>query len=286
MIETPLTHHDVYINGVRLHIVEAGDADATPVILLHGFPEFWYGWHNQIDALVNAGFRLIIPDQRGYNLSDKPDEVAAYSLDVLSDDIVGLIDYAGQERGLVVGHDWGGGAAWWAANRYPERIAKLTVLNIPHHAAFNRAVKQDPEQQRKSLYMAFFQLPVLPEIVTSVFDGGLLARWAFRDSAAFTEADLQKYRTAWKQPGARQGMLNWYRAVRKTPPQSLPSPRITVPTTLIWGMQDPVMKTDLAHKSIELCDDGHLHLIDHASHWVQHEAAGEVNRVLIDWLRD
>lgn len=286
MIRTPLEHENIATNGIRLHVVIAGPEDGTPVILLHGFPEFWYAWRNQIDALADAGFRLYMPDQRGYNLSDKPRAITDYSLDVLADDIIGLLDHIGVEKGFVVGHDWGGGAAWWLANRTPERIAKLTVLNIPHHAAFSRALRNDEEQRRRSRYMAYFQLPIIPEISVRAFNWRLLAGWAFGGSDAFTAEDLKQYKQAWAQPGAITGMLNWYRAVRKAPPKRLDSPRITVPTTLIWGKRDHVMKPELAEKSIELCDEGHLYYIDDATHWVQHEAADEVNQVMIDWLRN
>ena len=286
MIRTPLEHENIATNGIRLHVVIAGPEDGTPVILLHGFPEFWYAWRNQIDALADAGFRLYMPDQRGYNLSDKPRAITDYSLDLLADDIIGLLDHIGVEKGFVVGHDWGGGAAWWLANRTPERIAKLTLLNIPHHAAFSRALRNDKEQRRRSRYMAYFQLPIIPEISVRAFNWRLLAGWAFGESQAFTAEDLEQYKQAWAQPGAITGMLNWYRAVRKAPPKRLDTPRITVPTTLIWGKRDHVMKPELAEKSIELCDEGHLHYIDEATHWVQHEAADEVNQVLIDWLRN
>lgn len=284
MINTPLDHTYIEINGIRLHVVQAGPADGPPLILLHGFPEYWYSWRHQIDPLANAGFRLYMPDQRGYNLSDKPKDIAAYSLDVLADDIIGLIDHIGVERAYIIGHDWGGGAAWWLANRSPERIAKLTVLNIPHHAAFSRAVRNDPEQRRKSRYMAYFQLPILPEISVRAFDWRLLAGWAFNSSDAFTDEDLQQYKQAWAQPGAITGMINWYRAVRKAPPKRLKNPQITVPTTLIWGKQDHVMKPDLAQHSVELCDEGYLHYIDDASHWVQHDAPNQVNQIILSWL--
>jgi len=272
-------------NGIHLHVVQTGREDGIPVILLHGFPEFWYGWRNQIDALVEAGFRLYIPDQRGYNLSDKPPEIAAYNLDVLAADIVGLIDHIGVKKIRLVGHDWGGGAAWWLANKYPERLEKLTVLNIPHHAAFSRALRDNPVQKRKSWYMAFFQLPKIPELLIRLGNGSLFAKWAFKDSPGFTAEDIQLYKQAWAQPDAITGMLNWYRAVRKTRPARLASPRIQVPTLLIWGKRDAVFEPEIAQKSIELCDDGCLAYIDHATHWVHHDAAEEVNRLLIEWLK-
>ena len=117
-------HHDVNTNGIRLHVVQAGPQNGPLVILLHGFPEFWYGWRHQISYLANAGYRVWVPDQRGYNLSDKPKGIAAYNLDHLANDIIGLIDAAGQQKVFLVGHDWGAAVTWWVANKYPERLER------------------------------------------------------------------------------------------------------------------------------------------------------------------
>lgn len=283
MIKTPLEHTSIETNGIRLHVVQAGPADGKPVIMLHGFPEFWYGWRNQIDPLVNAGFRLIIPDQRGYNLSEKPKQVAAYTLDAVSDDLIGLIDHLGLEKSVVVGHDWGGAAAWWAASKYPDRIERLAVLNVPHHAALRAAIREDPKQRRRLLYMLFFQLPVLPELLIKPGRGYLLAKLLSASSSAITPEDIEQYRQAWSQPGAITAMLNWYRAARRArPPDSAP---ITMPTLIIWGKHDVAFRSYLAEKSLELCENGHLKLIDEVGHWVQHEAAETVNTHLIDWLQ-
>lgn len=284
MILTPLEHQAIRVNGVRLHVVKAGPEDGKPVILLHGFPEFWYGWRYQIDALAGAGLRLYIPDQRGYNLSEKPKGVAAYNLDMTAGDIIGLIDHIGVEKALVVGHDWGGAAAWWAATRHADRLEKLAVLNIPHHKVFRRAVQENPEQRRKVRYMAFFQLPFIPEQMLRRNNWKLLAETAFGGNPAFSEEDVDHYREAWSQPGGMTAMLNWYRAVRRARPQSMGDERVRVPTLMIWGKKDRVLTPEMAQPSIDLCDDGRLVFIDEASHWVQHEAAAQVNQLLIDWL--
>lgn len=285
MIRTPLENSFIHINGLTLHVIQAGPEDGQPVILLHGFPEFWYGWRNQIDALTREGFRLYIPDQRGYNLSDKPKEIEAYSLDVLADDIIGLIDHIGLEKAVIVGHDWGGAAAWWTANKFPERLAKLAVLNIPHHAAFSQALREQPAQRRRSWYMAFFGMATLPELIIRRANWWPLRRWAFGGSKAFTDDDIRMYTKAWSEPHAMTSMLNWYRAIQQAPPERLAGPRIAVETLLIWGEKDPVFKKELAQTSIDLCNDGQLIYIEDASHWVQHEAADEVNELLIDFLR-
>src|SRR3954463_14227547 len=161
--ETEIRHRTIATNGVHLHVVEAGPEGGPLVILLHGFPEFWYGWRRQIEPLAAAGFRVLAPDQRGYNLSDKPRKISAYNLDLLARDVVGLIEEAGAGKARVVGHDWGGAVAWWLGVKHPERLAKLALLNIPHPLGMRRALRRSSEQRRKSSYMFSFQLPWLPE---------------------------------------------------------------------------------------------------------------------------
>ena len=148
MIPQGLEHHTAKADGVRLHYVAAGEG--RPVILLHGFPEFWYGWRSQIGPLVDSGFRVTAPDQRGYNTSDKPREISAYNLDILADDVAALMESIGVERAAIVGHDWGGIVAWWVAARHPERVERLAVLNAPHPIAFQRYIKTSLRQLLKS----------------------------------------------------------------------------------------------------------------------------------------
>lgn len=285
-MQTPIIHLTEQINGIEMHIARAGNPQNTPLILLHGFPEFWYGWRHQVDALVDAGFCLYMPDQRGYNLTEKPKLVSDYSLDILADDLFALMDFSGVEKGRVIAHDWGGGVAWWAANRQPERFERLAVLNIAHHRVFSKAVRSDPEQRRKSWYMQFFQLNTLPEILVRAGNWYALIWWAFGKSRdAFPKETLRAYKKAWSQPGAMHSMINWYRAVRRNPPTRLSSPQIHVKTLLIWGMRDHTMSHTMAQPSIDLCDDGQVIFIEHASHWVQHEAAEEVNQHLIAFFK-
>lgn len=280
-------HRFVQTNNVTLHVVEAGPADGPLLIFLHGFPEFYYGWRRQIPFFAAAGFRVWAPDQRGYNLSDKPEELAAYNLDELACDVVGLIDAAGARQAMLVGHDWGGAVAWWTANRHPERLSKLAVLNAPHHAVMARTVRAEPSQRRKSWYMLYFQLPWLPEATMRANNWSALAA-TLRDTSrmnTFTAADLDAYRRAWAQPGAFTAMVNWYRAVARVPPQRAASPRITVPTLLLWGKQDRFFDWDIARPSVEMCDDGRLVFFPEATHWLQHEEAPRVNQHLLDFLR-
>src|SRR5512138_809597 len=154
-----LEHSTIKTNGIQLHVVQAGPKNGIPVLLLHGFPEFWYGWRKQIPALAEAGCRVIVPDQRGYNLSDRPKGIRAYRVDELVADVVGLIDALEYERVNVVGHDWGALVAWMLAIRHPERLHRLGIVNVPHPAVIRHFLRRDPEQMMRSWYAAFFQLP-------------------------------------------------------------------------------------------------------------------------------
>src|SRR5687767_13403832 len=165
-----LEHSIIETNGVRLHVVQAGPKSGTPVILLHGFPEFWYGWRKQIPALTEAGCRVIVPDQRGYNLSDKPKGIKNYHIDELTNDILILIDALDYEKVNLVGHNWGGIVAWVLAYKHPEKLHRLGILNAPHPAVMRRFLLRDLEQMRRSLYAFFFQLPWLPEALMRAGD--------------------------------------------------------------------------------------------------------------------
>ena len=278
----------MYTNGINLHVVMAGPSDGPLVLLLHGFPEFWYGWRRQIPALAAAGYHVWAPDQRGYNRSDKPAGVGAYDIETLAQDIVGLIEASGREQVYLIGHDWGAAVAWWVAGKYPERVKKLAILNVPHPTVMQRTVWEDPEQRKKSWYIFFFQLPWLPE--KSLSDNGYTnAIRAIKGSSrrgTFGDDDIAAYRQAWSQPGALTGMLNWYRAVARNQGTGVSLGRIRVPTLMIWGANDIALSRSMAQPSIDLCDDGRLVFLEEASHWVQHEEPETVNRLLLEFLGD
>lgn len=285
-MDIDLRHRTIPTNGIHLHAVEAGPEDGRLVILLHGFPEFWYGWRKQIGPLAAAGFRVLVPDQRGYNLSDRPRGVRPYNLDDLALDVIGLIGGAGRDRACVVGHDWGGAVGWWMGMKFPDRLERLALLNMPHMGVIRRAILRNPEQRRRSSYLFFYQLPRLPERALSRDDWKLLAKALQRTSrpGTFSAEDLARYREAWSRPGAITGMLNWYRAGLRTRPRPPKSPRVSVPTLLIWGEKDRALLRELAQPSIDRCDDGRLIFLEEATHWVQHEEPETVNRLLIDFL--
>jgi pimeloyl-ACP methyl ester carboxylesterase len=280
-----LSHRTLRVNDVDLHVAEAGPADGPLVILLHGFPEFWFGWRELIGPLAAAGYHVIAPDQRGYNLSGKPAGVDAYRLDVLAQDVLALADACGAPSFRLVGHDWGASVAWWVATTAPQRLSRLAVLNAPHPAIWRQAMTEDPVQRKKSQYVQLIRLPWLPEQLMRASDFKALAQ-AFASSIrpeAFGAEALAAYRAAWAKPGALTAMLNWYRALFR---QALPVPpkaSLPTPTLVIWGDQDAYADPALAEASAALCADARvLHLA--ASHWVAHDRPGEVRDALLAFL--
>ena len=279
-------------NNINLHVMTDGPENGTAVILLHGFPEFHYGWKNQIPALVEAGFRVIVPDQRGYNLSDKPKGVSAYDVDILAKDIVGLFDHFGIQKAKLVGHDWGAVVAWTVALNHPERLEKLAILNVPHPDVMVDFVLNNPAQRKKSWYIYFFQIPIYVEWILSKNNFEYLARMLTRSGRknTFTEADVVEYKKAWSQKGALTGMLNWYRAamrrgLRSAFSKKIPARRVHVPTLMLWGRRDVALSSEMAQPSIDLCDEGALTFFDKSTHWVQHDASEEVNQNLIEFMK-
>ncbi len=274
-------------NGIHLHAAEAGPADAPLVLLLHGFPEFWYSWRNQIAPLAARGFHVVAPDLRGYNLSDKPEGVAAYDLDHLAADIAGLVGHFGRDSFSVAGHDWGAAVAWWLAGAHPQRVDRLAILNAPHPAVWLDAMRNDPVQKRKSSYVRFFQLPRVPEFLLRLGGYRALAK-GFRDSTradAFTADDLDRYREAWSQPGALTATINYYRAAWRKQVRPPSEYRVTARTLMIWGMRDAYAAANLAESSASLCADCRIEYLDQATHWVQHDEPERVTALLADFFR-
>jgi len=278
----------VEVGGLRLHYVQAGPADGTPVILLHGFPEFWYSWRYQLPALAAAGYRAIAPDQRGYNLSGKQ---GPYDIETLTDDIAHLQDALGLTSSHIVGHDWGGAVAWAFAARYPGRTRRLAVLNAPHLNAYQDAALRHPTQLLKSWYILFFQLPHLPEWVLRQHDYYPLERGLARvDPTHMTPADSARYKQSWRQPGALSAMLGWYRAMgrhaaRQPRLPRLPRLDIGVPTALIWGLDDPYLDRACNATLHRYVSDLRIHYLPGAGHWVQMNCPDETNHLLLDFLR-
>jgi len=285
-VPSPLENVTFHNGPIELHAVAAGPLDGPVVLLLHGFPEFWYSWRNQIEPLAAAGFRVIVPDQRGYNTSSKPGGASSYALSHLISDVLAIADHLGQARIFLAGHDWGAAVAWSVALLHPQRVAKLAILNVPHPSVMRRYLKTNRHQLRRSWYMFFFQLPWLPEAAFSAFNFRLGVRSLVRSSRpdTFSPEDLVLYRTAWSQPGALTAMINWYRAAFRYR-SKFPDSTVHVPTRILWGERDAFLLPEMAHDSLRYCDTAELYTFANASHWLQHEEPARVSELLIDFFR-
>lgn len=284
---------------VRLHYVSQGPEDGELMILLHGFPEFWYSWRHQIPVMAEAGYRVVAPDMRGYNESDKPKGVKRYAIERLTADVMALIRHFGRESAVIVAHDWGGGVAWQFALQYPDATDRLIVMNAPHPAAFARELgtgkRPNLRQLRRSWYMFFFQIPWLPEFVL-LRNPARFIESAFRGRAirkdAFSDDDIAAYTEAVSKPGALSAGINYYRAALRGTllnPFSKPPPLeeliIRVPTLLIWGEQDHALGIELTQDLDAYFEAPfEIHYVPDTSHWVQQEQPEDCCDATLDFL--
>lgn len=278
-VTADLQHRFAEINGIRMHYVEAGTGET--VLFVHGFPENWYSWRHQLDAFA-GDYHVVAPDMRGYN---ETEQRGPYDTETLQDDLIGLIDHLGVERVHLVGHDWGAAIAWLFAMNHGDRLLSLTICNVPHPAIAQEMLKS-PRQLLRSWYMFFFQVPWLPEAALSAKDYQLLARGIIRDCrpGTFSREDIQFYLDSWRDHGLRGG-INWYRALfRNRKPLPDPVPIITAPTLMLWGRNDRYLGEELTENTDAYVADLDIHLLPGISHWVQQEAAGEVNRLLAEHI--
>ena len=267
------------VGDVRLHYVEAGDGPL--IVLLHGFPEFWYGWRLQIAPLAAAGFRVVAPDTRGYNLSSKPDGIAAYSADKLAEDIRGLIRERGAESAFVVGHDWGGTIAWVLAMNHPEVVDRLAILDAAHPRRFNKGLR-NPRQAARTWYLFYFQLPGLPEHHLRAGNWKFLKHFLRDARPPYTQEELDRYVEAWSLPGAATAMINYYRGATRYSPQIR---TVTAPTLVIWGQRDRYLGPDLAEpERDDVPNLDRVERLPEASHWVHHDEAERVTQLLVDFF--
>jgi pimeloyl-ACP methyl ester carboxylesterase len=282
-----LVHRYADLGDVRLHYVEAGEGPL--VLLLHGFPQFWYQWRHQVPALVEAGFRVVAPDMRGYNLSEKPPGVRAYRVELLARDVERLILACGERTADVVGHDWGATVAWIAAMRHPGRVGRLAILNGPHPARLLDGLLS-PMQLLRSSYAFFFQIPRLPEEVIRAGDFVLLRSVFRRDPVrpgALIAEDIERYIEAIARPGALTASLNYYRVLLRHPGEARALlRRVEAPVLVIWGERDRFLGRRLAEPS-RLWVPGLLGVkrLPDASHWVAEDRPLKVNSLLLDFLR-
>lgn len=271
---------------IRLHLVLSGPPTGQPILLLHGFPEFWGGWRHQIMALAAKGYRVITPDQRGYNLSSAPKEIAAYGLNQLSQDVISILDHYKIEQIKLVGHDWGAAVAWTVASQYPERIEKLAILNVPHPAVMMRTLRKSPRQMLKSWYIGFFQISGLADWLMSRnnFSGAIAMLKASGKPSTFSESDLDEYRKAYANAGGLTGMINWYRALMRFRPAMPRNVRLKMPVLILWGKKDIALSLQMAEDSLKLCENGNLVTFENATHWVQHDEALAVTQNLLQFF--
>ncbi|WP_419181197.1 alpha/beta fold hydrolase [Haloarcula pelagica] len=270
------------VNDVELHVVTAGDPDAPLVVLLHGHPDFWYGWRDQIRPLVDAGFRVVVPDQRGCNLSDAPDGIDAYRLSELVADVADLIDSEGRESAHVVGHDFGGFVAWNLALRRPSLVDRLGILNVPHPTVYRETLRSSPRQLLRSWYVWFYQLPKLPEwlLARNGMDNMVDSLELTSNPETFDQGTIDRYRAAWEHTGIRP-RIHWYRGFRRS--ERPPRTSVTQPTLLCWGEDDVALVSSMAERSMEYCATGRVRTFPDASHWVHHERDA-VTDALLDHL--
>ncbi|MET0151439.1 MAG: alpha/beta hydrolase [Candidatus Binatia bacterium] len=288
-MEDPWKHEFVEANGIRIHCVTAGSG--ALVLLLHGFPQFWYAWRHQIPALASR-FKVVAPDLRGYNDTEKPRRVADYRTGVLAADVAGIVRAFGRENAHLVGHDWGGGVAWITALQRADVVNKLAILNCPHPMLFVKALRSNFRQLGRSWYMFFFQVPALPELVFRLLPRHMVER-TFRGMAVrketFTDEDLRRYREALEKPGALTAAINYYRAtfrnfsamreIERAPKQ------IGSPTLVIWAENDVALGKELTYGMEPLFRGSfRIEYVSNCSHWVNEEQPELVNRLLLEFL--
>lgn len=288
-----IRHGDAQLDGVRLHYAERGEGERL-VLLLHGFPEFWYSWRHQLLALPADRYRIVAPDLRGYNLSDKPARVEDYRIDRLVGDVVGLVRHFGAREAAIVGHDWGAGLAWAVAQAHPECVWKLAAMQVPPLTAWR--ANMTPRQALRSWYMLFFQIPGLPEWLIRARDFAALDR-TFKGRSvrpgSFSDADIGLYKEALRQPGVLTAAINYYRAnvfslfwrQRDPEREAASDAKIRVPTLFIYGERDPAVLPETVRDVGRYVDAPYREVrIPDSGHWVQNEAPSEVNAALASFL--
>src|SRR6185436_4224357 len=292
--QSSIRHDYAQVGKVRLHYAECGEQNDRLVILLHGFPEFWYSWRHQIPVL-GAHHHVVAPDMRGFNLSDKPPRIADYKIDYLVGDVLGLIHHFGKSQAVIIAHDWGAGVAWGVAQKHPAAVERLAALQVPLTLAWRENMSF--AQLRRSWYMFFFQLPRLPEWWASANDFARVDEMYRKTSVrpeAFSDEDIKLYKDALRQPGALTSSLNYYRANVfrslfrggvETPSES--DIRIRVPTLFIYGEQDMAVIPSTVKDLRRFIDAPYREVrIPNSGHWVQNEAVAEVNTALLDFLSE
>lgn len=288
----PIRTRTIEANGLNFTIDEAGEGDDV-ALFLHGFPESRFSWRHQLPLLADLGWRAVAPDLRGYGDSSRPAGVEAYGIDHLVADAAAIFDAVGATgRRLLIAHDWGAIVAWVFAMEKTRALDGLVIMNVPHPAVFQGALKGNLSQLKKSWYVFFFQIPWLPEKAMTA-NGARAIGEAFRgmaiDKSRFPVEVLAHYQENALRPGAMTAMINWYRAnfrggalSRWAPGKA---PVIDVPTLMVWGEEDAALGIELTEGYEPYVRDFTLHRLPGVSHWVQQEAPEAVNARLEAWMR-
>jgi len=275
----------VNTNGIKLHLAEAGKPDDPCLVFLHGFPDFSHGWRFQAAFFEEKKFYALMPDQRGYNLSDKPKGIKAYELEVLARDIRGLLQSLGR-RVWLVGHDWGGTVAWQVAQTWPELLHGLILVNAPHPEVFWEQLRNNRNSWLKHSNLLFYQIPGLAEKMLSSGEWVHFSE-QFKQSArkgTITENDLKKYRAAWSQPEAFKSMLNWFRAGFKIKSGAKTTLKIEVPVLFLQGLKDETLSEEMVKDSLARCKNIQHITIPHAGHWAHLDQNESVNELMLEFI--
>ena len=277
-------------NGLSFVVDELGDGDDV-ALFLHGFPECRQSWRAQLPAVAARGWRAVAPDLRGYGHSSRPKARDAYHLDHLVADVAGLFDALGARRRMLIAHDWGAVIAWAFALEQARPLDGLVIMNVPHPSAYLAQLRKSSEQLRKSWYVLFFQLPWLPEALLTANHAKAIGdsfTGTAVDPSCFTPEMIARYRDNACIPGAMTAMVNYYRANTASLNRWAPgtAPMIEIPTLMEWGERDPFLSVDLLDEHPALVRDLTIKRFPNVAHWVQQEAADEVNAALVQWMAE
>jgi pimeloyl-ACP methyl ester carboxylesterase len=284
-------HHEfAIINGIRMHYVTYGNGSL--IVLLHGFPEFWYSWRNQI-PILSKKFKVVAPDMRGYGETEKPFKTDSYKIEEIVKDIVELVHGLGFEKAIIAGHDWGGIIAWSIAMMAPDVVERLIIMNAPHPGVYSKHIPKNIKQVLRSWYVFFFLIKGIPESILGNSNYKMLKSSILKSSVrkeVFSEKDIERYVSSWKSGGISGG-INYYRANLSlrywSKSNKVPFPKIKVPVLQIWAEDDKFLGKELTKGTQAFIDAPYrLHLISDCGHWVQQEAPDEVNETILKFLDD
>ncbi|GMT22426.1 hypothetical protein PFISCL1PPCAC_13723 [Pristionchus fissidentatus] len=277
-------------SGINMHYVEEGDPSLPLMVMVHGYPEFWYSWRFQIEHFKHR-YRVVAVDQRGYGDSSKPSNVQDYNVMLLAKDIDDLIHGLGYEKAVVMAHDWGGAVAWRHALNYPQSVDRLVMCNCPHPAAFSHLLKTSSDQRSHSWYMLFFQTAGIPEATVIADDFDMLEKmfwgkgFGLRNKENFTAEDMEAWKCTFSKPDCLRSAINYYRCLYQYPDNRKIHEKCTVKTLIVWGEEDLALIKEGATLSEQWCEDATLHFIPGASHWVQQDAPQLVNQHIDNFLK-